>query len=84
MHTLTLQINDNVALKTIQNLESKHFISIIGNSDIDSPSLPGAALGLNEFKNWVKAAEKTSTLSLTEAKEKWKKMHFKRVILESC
>lgn len=71
MHTITVLINDNNALKTLQNLESKHFISIIENSDLDSPSLPGAALSLSEFKNWIMDAESASTVSLNQAKEKW-------------
>jgi hypothetical protein len=44
MHTITLQINNESALKTLQTLESKHFISILENSDVDSPALPGAPL----------------------------------------
>ncbi len=71
MHTITLQINSDDALKTLQDLEGRHLISIIESSNVDSPSLPGAALSLNEFKNWVQHAEQTSTVSLTEAKEKW-------------
>jgi hypothetical protein len=71
MHTITLQINNDSALKTLRNLEEKHFINILENSDLDSPSLPGSPLSLNEFKNWIKDAEKTSTVSLTHAKEKW-------------
>jgi hypothetical protein len=71
MHTITLQINNNNALKTLQTLESKHFISIIDNSELDSPSLPGAALSINEFKNWIQNAEQSTTVSLNQAKEKW-------------
>ncbi len=73
MQTIILQINNDNALKALLDLESKHLISILENSDIDSPSLPGAALSLNEFKNWIKEAEQTSTVSLIEAKEKWAK-----------
>lgn len=71
MHTITLQINNNHALKTLKDLENSHFISIIENSDVDSPALPGTALSLKEFKNWIKAAEQTPSVSLTEAQEKW-------------
>ena len=71
MHTITLQINNNDALKTLRNLENKHFISILENSDVDSPSLPGEPINLTKFKNWIKDAEKVPTVSLTQAKEKW-------------
>ncbi len=71
MHTITLQINNNNALKTIQNLKDKHFISIIENSNLHSPSLSGTPMSLNEFKNWIKDAGQTSTVSLNEAKGKW-------------
>ena len=71
MHTITLQINNNDALKTLQALENKHFISILENSDLDSPSLSGEPLSLAEFKSWIKDAEKAPTVSLTQAKEKW-------------
>jgi hypothetical protein len=82
MHTIILQINNDNALKTLRDLETKHFISILENSDIDSPSLPGKPLSLNEFKNWIKDAEQTSTVSLTEAKEKWanKKIQLQKLI----
>ena len=71
MQTITVQIKNNYALKALRDLETKHFISIIEHSDIDSPSLPGASLSLNEFKSWINDAEQTSTVSLTEVKEKW-------------
>jgi len=71
MHTITVLVNNDNALKTLEDLENRHLISIIEKSDLDILSLPGASLGLSEFKNWVKNAEQTSTLSLNEAKEKW-------------
>ncbi len=71
MHTITLQINNSDALKTLQVLENSHAISILENSDWDSPSLSGEPLRLAQFKNWIKDAENTPTVSLTDAKEKW-------------
>jgi hypothetical protein len=71
MHTITVQINNNNALKTLRSLEDKQLISIIDDSEIDSPAIPGAALSLSAFKDWVQGAEKGATVSLTEAKERW-------------
>lgn len=71
MHTITLEINNNEALKTLRALENKHLISILEDSDLDSPSLPGTTLSLIEFKSWIGDAEKAPTVSLTQAREKW-------------
>ena len=71
MHTITLQINNKNALKTLRNLETKHFVNIIENSNIHSPALPGTPLSLNEFKKWIINAEQTPAVSLNHAKEKW-------------
>ena len=63
-------------------METNHLISILENSDIDSPSLPGAALSLKEFKSWIVDAEQASTVSLNELKEKWtgKRKQFQKII----
>lgn len=58
-------------MKTLRSLENKHFISIIDNSDLDTPSLPGTPLSIHEFKNWIKDAGQSPTVSLNQAKEKW-------------
>jgi len=71
MHTVTLQINDELALKTLQELESRHFISILDHSETDEPSLPGNSLTLPAFKQWVAAAENAPTVSLIDVKEQW-------------
>ena len=71
MQTMTVQVNDNQALKTLRELEGKHLISILDNATTDVPSLPGAEISMKEFEDWIKKAEGTQTVSLTEAKEKW-------------
>lgn len=71
MHTITVQINNDNALKTLRSLQDKHMISIIEDTEIDSPALPGAALSVSAFKNWIQAAEASPTVSLTDAKERW-------------
>ena len=71
MHTITIQINNENALKTLRSLENKHFISILDSSELEAPSLPGDPLSLAEFRRWIKDAEKAPTVSLSQAKEKW-------------
>lgn len=71
MHTLTLQVTNESALKTIQSLEQKQLIKIVEDTNLDSPALAGAPLSLKAFKNWIHDAESTNTISLKEAKSKW-------------
>ncbi len=71
MHTITLQIRNDNALKTLQDLETRHLIKIIESSNVNSPALPGEEIEIKEFKNWIRSAEENSTASLIEAKEKW-------------
>ncbi|MCD6013478.1 MAG: hypothetical protein K0Q79_3340 [Flavipsychrobacter sp.] len=71
MHTITLQINNANALKTIKNLETKHFVRVVDNLEIDSPALPGKRLSITEFRNWIKNAEQTQTVPFKQAQEKW-------------
>ena len=71
MQTLTVQITDNNGLKAFHALEEKHFIRIVENSDLDSAALPGQAMSLKSFREWIGAAEDSPTLDLKEAKAKW-------------
>jgi hypothetical protein len=71
MQTITLQINNDVALDVIKDLETKHFVSVLEKSDMEIPALSGAALSIKEFRSWIQDAEQTSTLSLSEANATW-------------
>ncbi len=71
MQTLTISINNYSAIEVIRLLEKKKDISIIEESNINTMSLAGAATSVDEFRNWINAAEQTPTLSLEEAKLKW-------------
>ncbi len=71
MQTLTIQITDNNGLKAIHALEEKHVIRIVENNEFDSPALPGKAMSLKAFQNWITEAENSSTVSLKEAKAIW-------------
>lgn len=71
MQTVTVQITNKNALKALHALEHKQFIRILENSEIDSPALPGLALSLSAFKQWIGAAELSPSVDLNEAKVKW-------------
>ena len=73
MHTITLEITNDNALKTIKDLESKHYVNIIEDFEFDahSPALPGNTINADEFRAWIDAAEQSPTISFSEAKEKW-------------
>jgi hypothetical protein len=71
MQTLTVQITNTNGLKALHDLEDRHFIRIVDDAGLDSPSLPGGSLSLKAFKNWVAQAEQERTITLQEAKSKW-------------
>jgi len=71
MQTLTVEITHTNARKALQALEEKHFIKIIDELLVGSPALPGKALRLQQFKNWIANAEASDTVSLTTAKSIW-------------
>ena len=67
MQTLTIQITNNNALKAIHTLKEKHFIKIVEDSSIDSPTIPGAQMSLKAFKKWISDAEKGKTVDLKKS-----------------
>jgi hypothetical protein len=71
VQTLTVEITNSSALKTLHSLEEKHFIRIVEDSNLDSPALPGGQLSIKAFKNWISDAEHMRTIDLKEAKSKW-------------
>jgi len=73
MQTVTVEINNANALKTLEALANKHFISIIDKTDFDSPALPGKPLSITQFKKWISDAENAPSVSLNEAKAIWAK-----------
>lgn len=72
MQTLTIQITNEGALKTIHALEERKAIKVIDNVSLDSPSVPGKPLSLKAFKSWIMESEEAPTVSLKEAKFQWK------------
>jgi len=71
MQTLTLEITNIRAMRTLQNLVTKNEIRIITESGIDTPALPGKPLSLQQFKQWIATSEAAPTISLKAAKSEW-------------
>jgi hypothetical protein len=71
MQTLTIKMKNNSGLKALHALEDKHYIRIVKDEELDTPSLLGAQLSLKAFKNWIAKSEEATTVSLKEAKSKW-------------
>ena len=71
MQTLTIELTDNNSLKALQDLEHKNLIRILKEPDLNSYSLPGEPISVEDFRKWVEYAENSPTVSLTEAKQRW-------------
>lgn len=71
MQTLTVQINNISALKTLKALEEKNYIKILKSPSLASPSLTGKAKELTAFEAWISDAENAPSLTLKEAKSIW-------------
>ena len=71
MHTVTIELTNNNALKLLKDLENKNLIRIVEEPDLNSYALPGEPISEKDFKNWVRYAENNPTVNLTEAKQKW-------------
>lgn len=73
MKTLTVEITNDDALKVLQDLQEKHFITIIAKPDLNSPVFSREPLTTEEFKEFILSRESGSSMSLNEAKIKWAK-----------
>jgi len=71
MQTLTIELTGNNSLKALQDLENKHLIRIVKEPDLNSYSLPGEPISNEDFRRWVEYAENSTTVSLTQAKQRW-------------
>lgn len=58
-------------MQVLKDLEHKHLIRIVRDTDISSYALPGDAISEEDFKLWVEYSENSPTVSLTEAKKRW-------------
>lgn len=68
---ITLQITNTAGIKGLQSLQEKGYIKIIDKAEVTSPALPGPALSLKAFREWIAEAEKSPTISLKESKRRW-------------
>lgn len=73
MRTLTIQLKGENAMQMLEDMERRHEISIVHQTESDSIALPGKPLAENEFRQWVQKAEQSPTVSLDEAKSRWEK-----------
>lgn len=71
MQTIRIELTDSNSLKALQELEQKRLIRIVNEPDIDSFALPGEPVSEEDFSKWIEYAENTSTVSLSEAKQRW-------------
>jgi hypothetical protein len=71
MQTLTLEITNETAMRTLRTLASRNAIRIVATEEINSPALPGTPLNITAFKQWIAAAELTPAISLKNAKSAW-------------
>lgn len=68
---ITIEVSNIAGLKAIKALEQKKQIKIVEEIDFDRPSLPGSALSLEAFKDWIAKAENAPSISLEEAEKLW-------------
>ncbi|HDZ24837.1 MAG TPA: hypothetical protein ENH70_09930 [Desulfobacteraceae bacterium] len=70
MQTLKVELTDN-SLKALRELENKRLIRIVREPDLNSYAFPGEPITEDDFRKWVKYADDSPTVSLSEAKQRW-------------
>ncbi len=71
MQTLTIELMDKSSLKALRELEHKHLIRIVKNSELSSYAFPGEPMNEQDFRKWIEHTENSPTLSVQEAKQRW-------------
>ena len=71
MRTVTIELTNNNSLKALQDLEHKHLIRIVKETNLNSYALPGEPISEEDFKKWVEYTEDSPSVSITEAKQRW-------------
>ena len=69
--TLTIELLNSNALKSLKDLEQQHLIKIVEKPELTSYTLPGEPMSVEEFKSWVEYAEDSPSVTLHEAKAQW-------------
>ena len=71
MKTLTIELTGNTSLRALEDLEQKKLIRIVKEPDLNSYSLPGEPISVEDFRKWVEYTENSPTVSITEGKHRW-------------
>jgi hypothetical protein len=71
MQILMVELTHAKALKAIRDLEQQQLIRIIKDTKAEPFALPGEPMSDDEFKKWVDIAEASTTVSLSDAKQRW-------------
>jgi hypothetical protein len=61
MQTIKIELTDKGSLKALRELEHRNLIRILNEPETNYISLRGDPVSQEEFYQWVKAAENTST-----------------------
>ena len=69
--TLTIELLNSNALKSLKDLENQHLIRIVKKPGLTSYAFPGEPMSVEEFNNWVEYAEDSQKVNLSEAKQRW-------------
>lgn len=70
MQTILIKVSNRTALTELKSMQTKNLIRIV-EPNMESLALPGKEITLDEFKKWIKDAEKSKTISLQQAQKKW-------------
>ncbi len=68
-----IELKNSYAFKALHDLEEKNIIRIIKEPKNKSYALPGEPMTDNEFREWVKEAEKSPKISIEELEKRWEK-----------
>lgn len=77
MQTIIIELTGSNSMSALKDLEHKHLIRILKEPDLNSYSLPGEPISNEDFRKWVEYAENSPTVSLNEAKLRWKEQRKK-------
>ena len=72
MRTVIVNVPNDNAFKLLKDLERNKILTIAKDTAIDSFVLSGNPASILDFKEWIKDAENMTTVSLSDAKTKWK------------
>lgn len=71
MQKITIELTNNNSLEALRDLEHKHLIRIVKDSDLNVYALPGEPISEEDCKKWLEYTEDSPTVCLAEAKQRW-------------